>query len=306
MRRVIPKGLVFTVDLSKLTNRELPEGSEMTLDEYRRTVEAPISSALPQFQEPIFIEWGDGTTSIADSTATLPVTHTYAESGVYKVVMRSATGHLPYIRFSNGDSASATVPSYNLTLAVVSIDHFSGTIGSNSAGTGGALVRIATNLEYIDTRLSGNNKWSGIGLSHKNCPLNQPIGSFCFDFLTQCTNAEGAFIGCANIYGPIPKGFMDGLISVGVLSYFFNGCRNITGELPQDLLDKCISITALASIFSSCQGLTGRPYIFWKEDGSLDTDKFPNLTAATNAYAWCLTALRAQVPEAYGGTMTTS
>lgn len=296
-RFLSPKGLVFTVDLSKISDRENP-----------RTVEAPISSSTAQVQEPTLIEWGDGQTSVIDSSTALPLTHEYQTVGVYQVTMRSATGHLPYIRFSAGDGASAgSNPLFNVTLAVVSIDHFDGLIGNEQPKVGVYAARHAKNLTYMDPRFLGLHLWSSINLAIRGgAELYQPVESFCFDFLTNCTSAQGVFYNCVKLYGSIPAGFMDGLSGAGNLDSFFASCANLTGGIPADMFDKCISATSFSNTFAGCYKLTPPPYIFWKEDGSLDTDKFPLLNSATNCYSNCSADMCAQVPEAYGGTMTVS
>jgi hypothetical protein len=44
--------------------------------------------------------------------------------------------------------------------------------------------------------------------------------------------------------------------------------------------------------------LTGAPYVFW------DAIKHPNITDSADCYTACSAEMRAQVPVAYGGTMT--
>ena len=58
--------------------------------------------------------------------------------------------------------------------------------------------------------------------------------------------------------------------------------------------------------FYACTMLTGKAYVFWKADGSLDTDKFPNLIGGGGAYYNCFGLNLAEIPTAYGGTMTVS
>ena len=107
MRRITPKGLVYTIDLSKIADRANP-----------RTVEAPIYGGI---QEPTIIEWGDGTSDTV-TTGSFP-THTYAEGtgNIFTVTLRSATGHLPDLILSQGDQYNSTSPNANVTLAVIHV-----------------------------------------------------------------------------------------------------------------------------------------------------------------------------------------
>ena len=290
MRRVIPKGLVFTVDLSKLANRELPEGSEMTVDEYRRSIEAPISSG---YREPTVIEWGDGTSDIITGNVNRPA-HTYAEGAgdVFTVVIRSATGHIPHILFSGDASDTAT---YNITLAVTSVDHFAGWSGSDASGSYYAAFRNTANLRYYDARLTslptrGTTtrlfQRSGIDQIHPNT----------FEFCSENTNISMAFNTCLNLTD-IPAGLFDNLPNVSTINGLFSGCSYLTA-IPAGIFDNCISITDTDYAFNGCNRIGGAPYAFWNQSYAA------NITSKANTYRNCSVALKAQVPEDYGGTMT--
>ena len=271
-----PKGLVFTVDLSKLADRELPEGSELTVDEYRRTVEAPIAGEI---QELTYIDWGDGSApTILETTDSAFPTHTYEAVGVYTVKISSATGHLPLVTFAiRGSDAEGQAPTYNMTWALVSLDHFAGWSGGQSATSALAICNGAKNLKYCAPRWVGQPRFTNLWSLFKYCgELEQNIQSFCFDF-SQAT----------------------------VIQQTFTLCTKLTGS-PEGIFDALTGIEQFFAAFSSCTSLSPPPFVFWKADGSLDTDKFPNLTNANYAYSLCSAALRAQVPTAYGGTLTIS
>ena len=197
----------------------------------------------------------------------------------------------------------------NLSYAVVSVDHFAGETG-NAERSGGYLFRNCMNVKYIDTRLAGSPYYNSFFAAFACYPvagessLEQPIGSFCFDFCTAVTGFTVTFYRATKIHGDIPEGFFDNV----TLANTFEAVFQSTGieSVPATLFDQCKAITSLGSIFRTCEQLTGAPYIFWKPDGSLDTDKLPNLSSGTSAYLGCSAELRAQVPTAYGGTMTVS
>ena len=287
-----PTGLVYTIDLSKIADRE-----------NARTVEAP---GCESWQEPVWIDWGDGTSETYSSGDWIE--HTYAEGAgeVFTVVIRSATGHLPLIRFTPIDVQSTSGHTKNVSLAVTSIDHFNGLTGKPQTENLEGAFKYETNLTYIDTRFVGLWKWVRLrAWFTSDAALTQPIESFCLHFATNLA-ANGiayAWQGCG-VSGDMPKGFLDGQALLEHAVNAFRGTR-IT-SIPADLFDKCVSLKSLNSAFHSCSRLIGTPYIFWKADGSIDNDKLPALTDGDGCYASCDESIRAQVPEAYGGTMTVS
>lgn len=292
--RVNPPGLVYKIDLSKIADRANP-----------RTVEAPIRS---QGQEAVIVDWGDGSTPEeypASISANPSHDYTNATGDIFTVVIRSATGHFPLIRLSNADTAGAT-PTLNLTLAVTSVDHFAGWCGNSSTSIESQyLARNCANLTYYDPRLMGLPKWSHFGSAFYGAGLNQPLESFCLDFLTEATSFIATFGFCASLPGAIPEGFFDGCINVTSLNQCFRDCTSLT-SIPAGLCDKNTAVTSFQSMFYNCSGLTGSPFVFWKNDGTLDKTKWPDLTTGNYCYSGCSAAVRAQVPVAYGGTMTVS
>ena len=255
MRRGYTKGLRYTIDLSKIADRENP-----------RTVEAPIPS---QYQEAIIIDWGDGTSETFNSE--INPAHTYAGTGnVFTITIRSATGHLPRIVMNR-------TPALNITKAIISIDHFAGFAGDGVFRDYAGHASETTNLKYIDTRLPGQWNWRSLETAYIRSGISQDIQSFCFDFLTSCTNFAQAF------------------------AY----CSDLKGSLAGNAFDNCVSVKSFRLTFRECPGITA-PYIFWKSDGTLDTDKLPSLTDGTWCYYGCSSMDLSQIPSTYGGTMTVS
>jgi len=280
------KGLVFTIDLSKIADRENP-----------RTIEAPLYNYA---QEPIIIEWGDGEVSKLDvAQASNFPSHTYAEGAgeVFRVTVRSVTGHLPVIIFYNSSA------NLNITLAVTSVDHFAGWSGRTTPSGFASYAKNTSNLIYIDPRIIGLPTWNNTDGAHSYSGIEQPVESFCLDFMSQ-NKYLGALFGNTKVFGRVPRGFFKNVTLMEQCHNSFAN-TNISGELPEDLLDNNQNLNFIGSMFNGCTGLT-TPYIFWNQDGTIDTEKHPNLTAnnATNVYANCTSELRAQVPTAYGGTMT--
>ena len=266
MRRGYTKGLRYTIDLSKIADRENP-----------RTVEAPIhhtSSDLAGITGGVYIDWGDGSTEHYTSGSWQE--HTYAEGAgdVFTVVIRSATGQLPRPRPSYSYQASEqTNPTKNITFAIVSIDHISGELKGNASY--GSTAQWCKNLRYTDPRYIGNPMITNIDAAFNGCDLTQDFGAFCFDFSQ----------------------------SIGVIGTAFKYNSHLYGS-PEHKFDQCVSITNLYQTFYGCAALAPPPFVFWKADGSVDRDKYPNLTSTGQTYAFTSAALRAQVPTAYGGTMT--
>ena len=78
----------------------------------------------------------------------------------------------------------------------------------------------------------------------------------------------------------------------------------MSGDIPAGIFAQNTQALSFNATFYWCTVLTGAPFVFWKQDGSLDTDKYPSLEDGSNCYGHCSDALKAQVPTAYGGTMT--
>ena len=287
-----PTGLVYTIDLTKIADRENP-----------RTVEAPIFGNTAN--TPFTVDWGDGTsTNFAAGANTFP-THEYAQGAgdVFTVVIRSANGNLPRIGYIPGQAASNA---NNLTYAVTSVDHFGGQTGGGTTLTYNYVLFSAANVTYCDPRLAGQQNLNDLYKFFQNSGLNQPIESFCFDFAVLCSQYTFATaFSNTKVYGVITSGLFRHCALAEQFSSAFINCTGLTA-IAADAFDNCASITYLSQTFYGCSGIHGAPYIFWKADGSLDTDRFPNLTNGNNCYSGCSAALRAQVPTEYGGTMTVS
>lgn len=267
--RVNPPGLVYTIDLSKIADRENP-----------RTVEAPIKG---YYTEDIVVDWGDGSTSTfvksgsGQNNGAIYPEHTYTDGtgDIFTVVIRSINGQLPLIGFNNVPG-STTEPTQNITYAVVSVEHYGGVCPAIVSR--GSMFKRTYNLQYTDTRLLGEPGMSNAPFVMFRSGVTQSIKSMCFDFCSRLADFGSAFLGCSGL----------------------------SDEIPTTFLDNCPNITTLGSVFNGCSGLTGAPYVFWNEDGSINSDKFPSLREGTYCYTGCSAALRAQVPTAYGGTMTVS
>ena len=267
--RVNPPGLVYKIDLSKIADRANP-----------RTVENAIHAQTSAGG--YTIDWGDGTTEVYAANSAVHPTHTYAEGAgdVFTVVIRSATGTIPRPQFCNSLSNSEnTNPTFNLTLAVVSIDHFAGWAGTQSSEGNNGYNYACKSLTYTDPRFFGLPRWRSARWAFKQSGITQPLASFCFDFCV----ADGEY----------------------TYEHTFHSAQ-VSGDIPAGIFAQNTASKSFAATFYGCSALTGPPFVFWKEDGTLDTAKYPNLTTGASCYSACSAALRAQVPEAYGGTMTVS
>ena len=286
-----PTGLVYTIDLTKIADRANP-----------RTVEAPIGG---NFIEPIIIDWGDGTVEKYSTGTFDSITHTYAGTdNVFTVTIRSVTGKLPWIKFSNGYQATEYLnPTRSITHAVTSIDHVSGTFGNQNVTYIIPFCNGCINLTYADTRLFGAMNYHFLTSVCRDCwNLEQPIHSFCFDFCA--ADAAGTFsttfYKCGKLYGELSPLMFSNLANItGSLAEMFRDCVSITGDIPSTLFDVCRGITNVNGAFRGCTGLTA-PYKFWEKDYAA------SITNSANCYAGCTGMDLTQVPTAYGGTMTVS
>ena len=202
MRRISPKGLVLTVDLSKIAGSANP-----------RTVEAPLFS---DYQEPFVIDWGDGTSSVVDSFTQFPA-HTYSGTEtVYRITIRSLNGRLPNVR--------AYASNRNITAALVSVDYFNGSTGNyQTLNNTNCNFQNCSNVKYVDPRLCGQWNIGNLASWFQTSGLSQPVESFCFDFCDSVTTISGLFNG-SKITGAIPPGLFDNCKSVTSVRNAFKGC----------------------------------------------------------------------------------
>lgn len=246
-RFLSPKGLVYTIDLSKIADRENP-----------RTVEAPFATTA-NYRGPVIVDWGDGSEPDVFTSGYFPP-HEYEQEGVYRVVIRAENGLLPPISFNTHYSSEAqTNPAKNITWAVTSIDHFAGMSWDNIIG----IVVYCTgckNLKYVDPRIIGMPNRTAAYWSVAYCPnLEQPIGSFTCEFmqLTSINALNGMFAISPKLNGELNGRMFAGQNPPGSISALFNGCSGITGSIPGELFSSFTQATGASSIFQNCSGLTG-------------------------------------------------
>ncbi|MCR5360347.1 MAG: hypothetical protein K6E55_10735 [Thermoguttaceae bacterium] len=350
------KGLVYTIDLTKIADREFP-----------RTVEVPFQQG---YSEEIIIDWGDGTTPerVNSPGVNERPTHTYAtgDGDVFKVVVRSNTGHLPiiFVPASLADAETSS-PTYNISLALVAVDHCGGICGNGQNTNSGFYA--SRNLKYVDARALIQPQAKRISYGLYKTAVEQSIESFRLEFMTECLfqtflfreckgltgnlwagmldafsgleNFANFFAGCARITGGIPEGYMDKLVNAKVISSMFKG-TGLT-VIPDGLLDNCTLVEQAAmtfgvmnddvennvpgfsniptGLFDNCPNLNNvkycffrataqSPYVFWNEDGTIDTERFPNLTEANvdSCYGRCDSMDATQIPIAFGGSWSVS
>ena len=326
--RVQPPGLVYTIDLSKVP-------ADMA---DRRTMTLPFAGSAAY--EKTVIEWGDGDSDVVNANSSSWPSHEYASDAgnVFKVIVRSAAGHFPTVRLK---AAASDNIGYPVELACVSFDHYYGWMGGYSGTvTLYAAYRVCSNLKYLHPRLFAPNNYS-MGYFLKGATaLEMPLESFCFDFVPQCNSFLLFFQGCTGLTGAIPSGLFDSCTAVTSFNQTFYQCANISGAIPSGFFDNntentsfygvfayCANLegtipatfadghTKLATIrycFYNCAKLTGSPYAFWGANGQVDSTKFPALATAAasdsrsieSAYSGCASAMRAQVPAAFGGSMS--
>lgn len=284
------KGLVYTIDLSKIADRENP-----------RTVEAPIYNNTAN--TPFTVDWGDGTSTDFPAGASTFPSHEYAEGAgdVFTVVIRSASGNLPRLMFNRGQDASDTT---NATYAVISLDHFGGITAGLTRLQYNYSCMYTFNMTYCDPRFAGQQNYADLYKCFQNSGISQAVESLCFDFIdgSGTYTFDSAFQN-TKINGGIPGGlFRNNIYAVRFASCFY-GCSYLT-SIGEGLFDNNHALAHVSYLFNGCSGLQGAPYKFWGEDGTTDLTRFPDMTGIAYCYTGCSAALRAQVPESYGGTMT--
>ena len=260
------KGLVYTIDLSKITDRENP-----------RVVEAAIRDSI---QEPTVIDWGDGSPLETVSTGAFHE-HTYAAGAgdVFTVVIRSATGHLPRCKFSADSNQNINPPTKNLTHAVTSIDHFAGWCGLAAGSAGNYMLMRTANLQYADPRYVCGAFWTSMSEACPYSGFRMSGDVFSFEFQSS-TDFGYAFSNCRGLTGKTPK-LHDGVTR---LAYTFQSCIELTelGDLPS-------SITNWAYAFHNCYQMVGQ---------------FPDISSATGGMAntfYSCTKLAGPIPDIPSG-----
>lgn len=254
-----PAGLVYTIDLSKIpADRENP-----------RTVESPL---VRGWVDPVYVDWGDGTTELLPVTTESNYSHTYPEGSgeVFTVVIRSVRGRIPHCYFSQ-DISQTQNPTFALTSALISIDHFAGMFGPGNPYTSYGFCANARNLEYIDTRVIGGTTVNDLTGTFRFCSkLKMSMESFCFDF---CAFGGNNF------------------------SNAFGLCIELTGAIPEGMFDNAVNCITVANMFSGCAKLTA-PYKFWESSYAAA------ISSTSGCYNACTGMDLTQIPSAYGGTMT--
>ena len=242
-----PKGLKYTIDLANIAHRTAP-----------RTVEAPIEGWIA---EPTVIDWGDGTTeTVQPGSAAFP-THTYAEGqDVFTIVIRSATGHLPKIRFAANSYDSDQPEKFAITKAVTAISHFAGEQGTSTVLVVHMLCKGASSLTYVDPRYAGYYKYSALMQVFSGCSsLAQDIKTFNFSFADQAEELafNATFFNCTGLTGSIPEGLFANNTLAKSFSMVFRGCTGLTGSIPEGLFANNTLATTFYYAFQGCTGLTG-------------------------------------------------
>ena len=242
-----PKGLKYTIDLANIAHRTAP-----------RTVEAPIEGWIA---EPTVIDWGDGTTeTVQPGSAAFP-THTYAEGqDVFTIVIRSATGHLPKIRFAANSYDSDQPEKFAITKAVTAISHFAGEQGTSTVLVVHMLCKGASSLTYVDPRYAGYYKYSALMQVFSGCSsLVQDIKTFNFSFADQAEELafSATFFNCSGLTGSIPEGLFANNTLAKNFWMVFRGCTGLTGSIPEGLFANNTLATTFYYAFQGCTGLTG-------------------------------------------------
>lgn len=248
--RSITPGLVFTVDLSKLAddNRENP-----------RTIQAPFGETSGGHPEPMIIDWGDGSNPEIVSSDGWPA-HTYEVSGnVFTVTVRTTTGKFPVIRFCNSTNSTSgeNPPTYNITWAVVAIDHFYGEYQKQTNFA--ACLKETKNLKFVSPGLLYAPNASSLNYYMMRSGISQPLESLTLAFNTRLSSygTNYVFYGCSGLTGSIPGYLLPrGTSHTGCASLFAN-CTGLTGSIPTDLFRYNTAVTTFANCFNSCSGLTG-------------------------------------------------
>ena len=283
------KGLVYTIDLSKIADRENP-----------RTVEAPFYTYAYDPNNTFYIDWGDGNKSEMGSTQQTFEAfkeHTYAPGSgdIFTVRITSKTGYLPRIRVNDStQTGQDTNPNKNIQFAIISLDHFNGFTGGNTYYAITDAFHWAKNLKYVDTRIAGQWTIESMGNWFASTGIDQPLESFCFDFCDGLVSIVGA-LRDNELSGNIPNGMFRNC-PLTKMDSVFSDCSKIEGKIPEGLVDNATGLQSLGFAFARCTNLTA-PYKFWEHTNA------ENFTQVVGVYNGCSNTLRSQAPTIYGGTV---
>lgn len=338
--RVNPPGLVYKIDLSKIADRENPRMVEapfngqyvepFVIDWGDGTViqYATASNITHDYASGAgdvitiimrsttghlpLVKFGNAQTSKI-SAATISIEHFGGETGSGNVSYSNAfayTENLTYIdtrlacntKWTNLDTAfrgsgiSQDIESFCFDF-MTNCQFFSSVFHDCSGLTGSIPQDLFKHNTNVTTFANCFRGCSG---------LTGSIPADLFKYNTAVMSFASCFYGCSGLTGSIPSGLFDNSISAITFNSTFRNCTGLT-YIPPDLFDKCSANQTFIDTFRGCSNAAlTEPYVFWKDDGTFDTDKFPVLQSASNCYTDTQSTLKAKVPVAYGGTMTVS
>lgn len=338
--RVNPPGLVYTIDLSKIADRanprtvEAPIGSGRTEDCYIDWGDGEtgvISLNDPNFPSHIYaegagdiftvvvrsatgklprIQFNTGQASTAEPTSNISyavksIDHfagaiTGANNGASQYIARNCY-NLEYIDTRLLSSEKWTSFYYALANSVIRQPLKSFCFAYNTNNTDCQSI-------FRNTKVYGDfprGLFRGLSLvttfvsCFQDCvDITGVIPSDTFSGDVSVTSFFSAFLGCAGLT-EIEEGLFDSNTSATNISGIFLNCRGLE-SIPSGLFDNNTALTNVNGAFANCSNIGGEPYKFWEQSYAA------TISNTADCYIGCPAALRAQVPTAYGGTMTVS
>lgn len=266
-------------------------------------------------EQPMDIDWGDGTTT-TNVSGVKDVYHNYTTPGDKEIRLTSHNGRLPCFNFRYVDCRS-------LLKRLEYCNSYWYVAGTQSTvGLGWCMFYDVPNVEYIDSGIFKNNrevtnityfawcvstqsKLDKFNLTDFISHLpNLAYGNGAFNACKsleaeypKCLpptiiNASGLFSNCIKLHGSLNADFFKGCDKLTDVGNIFGGNAGLSGELDKDLFKDCVSLTSFANAFNNCPNITGNV-----------PDFPPNATNISSAYATC-TGLTGTIPEFPSGLLT--
>ncbi len=163
------------------------------------------------------------------------------------------------------------------------------------------VVQIPESLFYTNQK-NGEEVATSVSFrkSFSSCTSLQTVPEKLFNNCTNAKDFEYVFGGCSNLES-VPEKLFAKCQNAQNFRWAFWKCKNLK-EIPYNLFANCPEITSFANAFTHCSSLTGKVPELWNKTDSTKENYFPNVTAYDGCFSNTPSAIRAQVPTAWGGT----
>lgn len=159
------------------------------------------------------------------------------------------------------------------------------------------------NLEEIPENIFSNCANSkNFGYTFYRCDKLQKIPNNLFKQCSEIQSLKYTFSNCISIK-EIPEDLLENCNKIENFSYTFRACNKIT-QIPAKIFVNKTNVTDFTQTFNGCSSLAGTVPELWNKTDSTKEIYFPNVTAYDGCFSSTPSAIRKQVPTAWGGTNT--